>query len=60
MIIDPDTVVNPRTVVVKALDASVADLAVLASRRSNRLAVWTQLRVVNVIEQVLEFNIVVS
>ena len=41
MIADPDTVVDPGTVVVESLDAVTADAAMSTAARSNRLAVRT-------------------
>ena len=47
MVLQPDAVVDPGTMVVEPLDTVSADLAVLAAARSNRAVVRAQLRTVN-------------
>jgi len=52
VIVDANTVVDPRTVMVKTFDASVADCAVLASWSSKYLTIRTHLAGVNLREHI--------
>ena len=59
MIADSDTVVDPRTVMIKALYAVAADRAMPATTCPYQLAVGTELSTVDVLEHVKERDLVV-
>ena len=48
MVLDSDAIVDPGTMVIEALDALVADSAVLASGRTDDFAIWTEVGWVDV------------
>ena len=56
MVANPNTVVNPRTVMVKTLHATTTYVAVATARRTNRLAVWTQVYAADYIKHVHKLN----
>jgi ABC-type uncharacterized transport system auxiliary subunit len=58
MILYPDTVVDPGAMMVKALNALIADTAMTRSLGSNNLAVRTEQNRVKILEHSQERNVI--
>ncbi len=57
MVPNANTIIDPRAMMVKPFDTSIADCAVSASCCSDNLTVRTQLSRIKAIQQVLKINL---